>query len=97
MCNANLMQEHGIQGNQSFPSQLLFLGDGTGKVIAELFHSLTGVFNKTGELISKLSEVTEYEDINEVGKEVSAFGDQIDDETAEAITGGLQQFLGKML
>ena len=76
---------------------MLFLGDGTGKVIAELFHSLTGVFNKTGELISKLSEVTEYEDINEVGKEVSAFGDQIDDETAEAITGGLQQFLGKLL
>jgi len=65
----------------------------TGKVISELFHSLTGVINKTGELISKLSDIADYEVGNNVGKEVTAFGDQLDDDTAEMITSGLNKFL----
>lgn len=65
----------------------------TGKVISELFHSLTGVINKTGELISKISEIADYEEIDDVGKEVTSFGDQLDDDTAEMITSGLNKFL----
>jgi len=65
----------------------------TSELVLDLFESLTGVVTKAGNLITKIADMADADQVKETGEEISNFGDKLDDDAAEAVSDGFQKFL----
>jgi len=59
----------------------------------ELIEQISGVFNKTGTLVKKIAEISDYDEIHEHGDMIGRLGEELDDKTADAVSTGFQQFV----
>merc|ERR1712241_385118 len=61
--------------------------------VVDLIKSVSGVIGKTGTLVSKIAEISGSDQVKARGEEITSLADEIDAETADTITDGLQKFL----
>merc|ERR1712227_985149 len=61
--------------------------------VVDLIKSVSGVIGKTGNLVSKIAEISGSDPVKARGDEITSLADEIDAETADTITDGFQKFL----
>merc|ERR1711926_10861 len=61
--------------------------------VVDLIKSVSGVIGKTGNLVSKIAEISGSDQVKARGDEITSLADEIDAETADTITDGFQKFL----